>query len=150
MIFIFLLTSPLGCTNSSVNKPPESIEEISETGVIFESTSHPSINIHSPDETPETGDSTQLPVYAPGYNCYGIPSSYMWRLYDENGVLNDNVDEIVIDIKNEFNIPHCITGIPFDDRAKELLINSNGDLADNGEEIIEQLKSEWLVNKDDW
>jgi hypothetical protein len=82
----------------------------------------------------------------PGYNSYGIPGAYMWRLYKDQPELElrDNVDEIVIDIKNELNIQQCITCIAFDYRAKELLINDNGDLVDNWEEIVKQLKNEWF------
>lgn len=107
----------------------------------------PNENENTDDQTPTASTSlaNSQSTCKIGYNSYGIPGASMWQLYKDQPVLElkDNVDEIVIDIKNKLNIPQCITGIPFDERAKELLIDDNGDLVSNWEGILEQLKSEW-------
>lgn len=81
----------------------------------------------------------------PGYNSYGIPGGELWQTMDENGAPKENLNEIVAGIKKKWGIPECITGIPWDDRAKKLLLDEKGALVDRWQEIVENLKQEWGV-----
>lgn len=156
LVIIIMLTFLLvGCDTLDTQESSENTASQTLTATPFINNTHEQAT-PIPYKNESKGTDELMPTSSPlntfprtlkiGYNSYGIPGAYMWRLYKDQTVLElrDNIDEIVIEIKNELNIPQCITGIPFNERAKELLIDDNGDLVSNWEEILEQLKSEWL------
>jgi hypothetical protein len=100
---------------------------------------------NSTENTSAVATATNHPKHTakPGYNSYGIPGGAVWRLYDENGALKENYMDIVAQTKKQWGIPEVIIGIPWDERAKTLLIDENGNLVDNWKGIIYDLKIEW-------